>query len=103
MNNHYAFPLKCTSIIGLKSNNNITDEQQKTDDSTILLEKRLLKLVNRAFIGELSYYALFCVTASYAGVGFSMGNLNFKILTAGLLVPGAILSGGTHYLRHYSV
>ena len=66
-----------------------------------MLEKRLLKIVNRAFLGELSSYCLFGITAGYVGITFTLGNLNFKILSIGLLLPGALLSGGTHYTRYH--
>ena len=59
--------------------------------------------MNRAYIGELSKYGLAASTALYLGLSFATGHLNFRVLTCAFILPGAALSGTTHYGRHYRV
>ena len=87
-----------------KQNEEKEASKEVEEIQTILLEKRLLKTLNRAYIGELSKYGLAASTALYLGLSFGSGHLiNLKILTAGFILPGAVLSGVTHYGRHYRI
>mgnify|MGYP006115930133 CR=1 FL=1 len=60
--------------------------------------------MNRAYIGELSKYGLAASTLMYLGASVATGHMiSLKVLSCVFLLPGAVLSGTTHYGRHYRV
>ena len=69
------------------------------ENENILLEKRLLRSYNRAYLGELSLYGIVVGTLLYFGTAAVSGTFNLKVANYCFIVPGMVLSGVNFYAR----
>jgi hypothetical protein len=95
---HYRFPVKSSAFLKLGGAVHDVAQSPSEGEGNILMEKRLLRSYNRAFLGELSLYTLVASTILYCGTAVVTGTLNIRVANC-FLLPGICLSGVNFWAR----
>lgn len=100
MENYHRFPVASTAFLQLGgSKKDFAQTPSEDENSNILLEKRLMRSYNRAYMGELSLYSIVVGTLLYFSTAAVTGTFNLKVANYCFIVPGIILSAGNFYAR----